>query len=142
MCCLVGVFEFCKFLLGCTPLHWAAIRGNLVACEELVRAGKREDLMMTDCFGLTPLQLAYDMNHSEVASFLVYVPCPPLVSLFFFFFLFNTCYFFYKEPLCTFPVPVFTQQVKSLISDPFCFCQWFDENVFNSEKCHFWQYDY
>ncbi|KAI4380480.1 hypothetical protein MLD38_006666 [Melastoma candidum] len=55
---------------GCTPLHWASIRGNFMACEELVRASKREDLMINDCTGLTPAQLAFRMNHPEVASFL------------------------------------------------------------------------
>ncbi|KAL8492899.1 hypothetical protein ACS0TY_024190 [Phlomoides rotata] len=55
---------------GCTPLHWAAIRGNLEACTVLVRAGKKEDLMVTDNSGLTPAQLAADKNHRQVAFFL------------------------------------------------------------------------
>lgn len=56
---------------GCTPLHWAAIRGNLEACTVLVQAGKKEDLMVTDNTGLTPAQLASDKNHRQVAFFLV-----------------------------------------------------------------------
>lgn len=56
---------------GCTPLHWAAIRGNLEACTVLVQAGKREDLMVTDNTGFTPAQLASDKNHRQVAFFLV-----------------------------------------------------------------------
>ncbi|KAK6135502.1 hypothetical protein DH2020_030755 [Rehmannia glutinosa] len=55
----------------CTPLHWAAIRGNLEACTVLVQAGKKEDLMVTDNTGLTPAQLAADKNHRQVAFFLV-----------------------------------------------------------------------
>lgn len=56
---------------GCTPLHWAAIRGNLEACTVLVQAGKKDDLMVKDKTGLTPAQLASDKNHRQVAFFLV-----------------------------------------------------------------------
>ncbi|KAF3569372.1 hypothetical protein DY000_02018358 [Brassica cretica] len=55
---------------GCTPLHWAAIRGNLEACTVLVQAGKKEDLMITDNTGLTPAQLAAEKNHRQVSFFL------------------------------------------------------------------------
>ncbi|OMO61697.1 Zinc finger, DHHC-type, palmitoyltransferase [Corchorus olitorius] len=55
---------------GCTPLHWAAIRGNLEACTVLVQAGKKEDLMVVENTGLTPAQLASDKNHRQVAFFL------------------------------------------------------------------------
>ena len=58
-------------LSGCTPLHWAAIRGNLEACTVLVQAGKKEDLMITDNTGLTPAQLAAEKNHRQVSFFLV-----------------------------------------------------------------------
>ena len=58
-------------LLGCTPLHWAAIRGNLESCTVLVQAGKKEDLTVQDNTGLTPAQLAADKNHRQVAFFLV-----------------------------------------------------------------------
>jgi ankyrin repeat protein len=57
--------------LGCTPLHWAAIRGNLEACTVLVQVGKKDDLMVKDKTGLTPAQLAADKNHRQVAFFLV-----------------------------------------------------------------------
>jgi len=57
--------------LGCTPLHWAAIRGNLESCTVLVQAGKKEDLTVQDNTGLTPAQLAADKNHRQVAFFLV-----------------------------------------------------------------------
>lgn len=67
-------FLFLSSTLGCTPLHWAAIRGNLEACTVLVQAGKKEDLMLTDKTGLTPAQLASDKNHRHVAFFLVRVP--------------------------------------------------------------------
>jgi ankyrin repeat protein len=65
------ILLFSSFDSGCTPLHWAAIRGNLEACTVLVQAGKREDLIMTDNTGLTPAQLASDKNHRQVAFFLV-----------------------------------------------------------------------
>lgn len=66
---------FCTWInSGCTPLHWAAIRGNLEACTVLVQAGKKEDLIVTDNTGLTPAQLASDKNHRQVAFFLVGVP--------------------------------------------------------------------
>ncbi|KAE8654504.1 Protein S-acyltransferase 24 [Hibiscus syriacus] len=55
---------------GCTPLHWAAIKGNLEACTVFVQAGKMEDLMVTDNSGLTPAQLASEKNHRQVAFFL------------------------------------------------------------------------
>lgn len=51
-------------------MHWAAIQGNLEACEELVRVGK-EELMVTDNTGLTPVQLASDRNYQQVVYFLV-----------------------------------------------------------------------
>ncbi|KAG6739937.1 hypothetical protein POTOM_057558 [Populus tomentosa] len=62
------MLNFC--FVSCTPLHWAAIRGNLEACTVLVQAGKKEDLMVTDNTGLTPAQLASDKNHRQVAFFL------------------------------------------------------------------------
>lgn len=64
-------YRDCCLCSGCTPLHWAAIRGNLEACTVLVQAGKKEDLMVTDNTGMTPAQLASDKNHREVAFFLV-----------------------------------------------------------------------
>lgn len=60
--------------IGCTPLHWAAIRGNLEACTVLVRSGKKEDLMITDNKGLTPAQIAAEKDHRQVAFFLVGTP--------------------------------------------------------------------
>lgn len=58
---------------GCTPLHWAAIRGNLEACTVLVQAGSLEDLMTTEATGCTAAQLASDKGHRHVALFLVSV---------------------------------------------------------------------
>lgn len=69
---LTGDLSICLYMpLGCTPLHWAAIRDNLEACTVLVQAGKKEDLMLTDNTGLTPAQLAAEKNHRQVAVFLV-----------------------------------------------------------------------
>ena len=61
----------CKCSLGSTPLHWAALRGNLESCTVLIQAGKKEDLTVQDNTGLTPVQLAADKNHRQVAFFLV-----------------------------------------------------------------------
>ncbi|CAJ1936198.1 unnamed protein product [Sphenostylis stenocarpa] len=55
---------------GCTPLHWAALRGNAEACAVLVHAGTKEELMVKDNAGHTPVQLAYDKGHRHVAPFL------------------------------------------------------------------------
>ncbi|KAL5985615.1 hypothetical protein ACLOJK_027601 [Asimina triloba] len=66
--------------LGCTPLHWAAIRGNLEACTVLVQAGKKDDLMVTDNTGFTPAQLASDKNHRQVAFFLKIKTAPDYSS--------------------------------------------------------------
>jgi hypothetical protein len=67
----LGFISLLQIALGCTPLHWAAIRGNLEACTVLVQAGKKEDLMVKDKTGLTPGQLAADKSHRQVAFFLV-----------------------------------------------------------------------
>lgn len=63
------------FLAGCTPLHWAAIRGNLEACTVLVQAGTLEDLMAKESTGCTPAKLASDKGHRHVALFLVRNAC-------------------------------------------------------------------
>uniref|UniRef100_A0ACD5ZK48 Uncharacterized protein n=1 Tax=Avena sativa TaxID=4498 RepID=A0ACD5ZK48_AVESA len=56
---------------GCTPLHWAAIRGNLESCKVLVQAGDKDDLMVTDKNGFTPVLLATDKRHLEIQIFLI-----------------------------------------------------------------------
>ncbi|EOX97299.1 Palmitoyltransferase TIP1, putative isoform 1 [Theobroma cacao] len=55
---------------GCTPLHWAAIRGNAEACTVLVHAGTKQELVVKDKAGFTPVQLAYDKGHRQIALFL------------------------------------------------------------------------
>uniref|UniRef100_A0A5B7C7M9 S-acyltransferase n=1 Tax=Davidia involucrata TaxID=16924 RepID=A0A5B7C7M9_DAVIN len=55
---------------GCTPLHWAALRGNVEACTVLVHAGTKQELMVKDNAGFTPVQLASDKGHRHVAFFL------------------------------------------------------------------------
>ena len=67
------IFLFILKLTGCTPLHWAAIRGNLEACTVLVQAGTKEDLAVTDSSGSTPAQLASEKGHRHIALFLVCV---------------------------------------------------------------------
>ncbi|GFS34442.1 ankyrin repeat family protein with DHHC zinc finger domain-containing protein [Actinidia rufa] len=41
-----GVIE-----IGCTPLHWAALRGNVEACTVLVHAGTKQELLVKDNAG-------------------------------------------------------------------------------------------
>lgn len=52
-------------------MHWAALRGHSEACAVLVHAGTKEELMVKDNAGFTPVQLAYDKGHRHVAPFLV-----------------------------------------------------------------------
>lgn len=58
-------------LLGCTPLHWAALRGNMEVCTVLVYAGSKQELTVKDNAGFTPAQIASDKGHQRVAIFLV-----------------------------------------------------------------------
>lgn len=58
-------------LLGCTPLHWAALRGNVEASSVLVQAGTKQELYVKDKAGFTPAQLASDKGHRHIAYFLV-----------------------------------------------------------------------
>lgn len=71
-------------LLGCTPLHWAAIGGNMEVCTVLVHAGTKQELTVKDKAGFTPIQLASDKGHRHVALFLVrnFVIMFPLVVYF------------------------------------------------------------
>ncbi|GLT96949.1 hypothetical protein SLE2022_145390 [Rubroshorea leprosula] len=55
---------------GCTPLHWAVIGGNAEACTVLVHAGTKQELMMKDKAGFTPVQLASDRGHQRITNFL------------------------------------------------------------------------
>ena len=48
---------------GCTPLHWAAIRGNGEACTLLLQGGSGSLLTTTDVTGSTPSQLAIEKGH-------------------------------------------------------------------------------
>uniref|UniRef100_A0A7C8ZUA7 S-acyltransferase n=1 Tax=Opuntia streptacantha TaxID=393608 RepID=A0A7C8ZUA7_OPUST len=55
---------------GCTPLHWAALTGHLEACSVLVHSGTKEELTVKDRAGFTPVQLASDKGHRQVALLL------------------------------------------------------------------------
>ncbi|KAJ7013275.1 protein S-acyltransferase 23 [Populus alba x Populus x berolinensis] len=57
-------------VLGCTPLHWAALRGNIEACTILVHAGTKQELAVKDKAGFTPAQVASDKGHRDIALFL------------------------------------------------------------------------
>ncbi|KAL2926784.1 putative protein S-acyltransferase 23 [Bienertia sinuspersici] len=56
---------------GCTPLHWAVLRGHVEACSILVHAGNKQELLVKDRAGFTPVELAYDKGHRQVALLLV-----------------------------------------------------------------------
>lgn len=64
-------FNSLAMLLGCTPLHWAALRGNVEACIVLVHAGDKQELMVKDRSGFTPAQLASEKGHRHVARIIV-----------------------------------------------------------------------
>lgn len=51
---------------GCTPLHWAALRGNAEACTVLLHTGTKEELLVKDKAGFTPVQLAIDKGHRHI----------------------------------------------------------------------------
>ncbi|KAH6793486.1 Ankyrin repeat family protein with DHHC zinc finger domain-containing protein [Perilla frutescens var. hirtella] len=55
---------------GCTPLHWAALRGNVEACSVLAHAGSKDELVVKDKAGKTPVELASDKGHRHIALFL------------------------------------------------------------------------
>uniref|UniRef100_I1R0W0 Uncharacterized protein n=1 Tax=Oryza glaberrima TaxID=4538 RepID=I1R0W0_ORYGL len=55
----------------CTPLHWAAIRGNYEVCTVLVHAGTKEELTLKDSGGFTPVELANDKGHRHLSYILV-----------------------------------------------------------------------
>lgn len=82
------VLDFIKFFfalcLGCTPLHWAAIGGNVEACTVLVHAGTKKELLIKDSAGYTPFQLATDKGHRQIAHILVCyqtIMCPMLLIM-------------------------------------------------------------
>ncbi|GFS34497.1 ankyrin repeat family protein with DHHC zinc finger domain-containing protein [Actinidia rufa] len=60
-----------EFHFGCTPLHWAALRGNVEACTVLVHAGTKQELLVKDNAGFSPVQLASDKGHRHIALILV-----------------------------------------------------------------------
>jgi len=53
---------------GCTPLHWAVIKENVEACTLLVHAGTKEELILKDNTGSTPLKLASDKVEGNANS--------------------------------------------------------------------------
>ncbi|KAH7438478.1 hypothetical protein KP509_04G016600 [Ceratopteris richardii] len=55
---------------GCTPLHWAAIGGNIEACTVLVQAGTKEDLFVIDKSGHTPEVLASQKGYRRMTVLL------------------------------------------------------------------------
>ncbi|KAH9625762.1 hypothetical protein KSS87_017599 [Heliosperma pusillum] len=55
---------------GCTPLHWAVIRGHIESSNVLVHAGTKEELVVKDRAGFTPVQLALDKGHRQIALLL------------------------------------------------------------------------
>lgn len=57
---------------GCTPLHWAAIKGNAEAAALLAQAGGAAALSATDGNGATAAQLAAEKGHEHLAKYLVH----------------------------------------------------------------------
>lgn len=52
-------------------MHWAALRGHVEACSVLAHAGSKEELLVKDKAGKTPVELASDKGHRHIALFLV-----------------------------------------------------------------------
>ncbi len=52
---------------GCTPLHWAAIKGAGEACQLLLQGGAGSLLTTKDVTGSTPPQLAAQKGHRYVS---------------------------------------------------------------------------
>ena len=73
--------SFLWWCAGCTPLHWAAIRGNLEVCTLLVHAGTKEELSLKDSGGFTPVQLAADKGHLHLSYILVRYPLGIVVHI-------------------------------------------------------------
>lgn len=55
---------------GCTPLHWAAIKGNAEAAALLAQAGGAAALGATDGNGCTAAALAAEKGHAQLAAYL------------------------------------------------------------------------
>ncbi|KAJ3675649.1 hypothetical protein LUZ60_004691 [Juncus effusus] len=55
---------------GGTPVHWAAVRGHTEICTVLVHTGSKKELLLKDCNGLTPAQLAAEKGFPHLASVL------------------------------------------------------------------------
>eukprot|EP00884_Botryococcus_braunii_P011955 jgi/Botrbrau1/20760/Bobra.0461s0002.1 len=55
---------------GCTPLHWAAIKGNSDAATALLQAGPISVLSTEDSTHCTPIQLAWQKNHMFLARYM------------------------------------------------------------------------
>lgn len=79
---------YISLLPGCTPLHWAALRGNVEVCMILVHAGTKQELLVKDKAGNTPLKLASDKGHRQIVLLLVRI-----VSCVFFILYFEGCSF-------------------------------------------------
>jgi len=61
--------EFCFFIFGKTPLHYAAQNGHLSIVEYLVNQKADRDAKNID--GKTPLHLAANNGHLSVVEYLV-----------------------------------------------------------------------
>ncbi|XP_076445095.1 uncharacterized protein LOC143283004 [Babylonia areolata] len=60
----------CRDIYGQTPLHFAAMRGNEVACRDLLSISD-VDIEAKDETGITPLHMAVIHNQQEIASMLL-----------------------------------------------------------------------
>lgn len=64
-------FLFLFTVVGCTPLHWAVLRGNVEACNVLVHSGTKQELAVKDKTGCTPAKIASDKGYRQIALLLV-----------------------------------------------------------------------
>lgn len=60
-----------KFYLGNTPLHFAALTGNVPILKLLINTNPNLDLNLKNTFGETPLYLASHRGHLEAVKYLL-----------------------------------------------------------------------
>eukprot|EP00978_Attheya_sp_CCMP212_P019739 scaffold55632_cov56-Attheya_sp.AAC.1 len=63
--------EASKDAVGMRPIHWAATEGGIPHAARFVAKFSKEGLMATDTSGCTPLLIAAQYGHADLAAFLV-----------------------------------------------------------------------